>query len=352
MFKKIKNSYVLKYTILVLICIVITSAIEIIALAICELVGFELQSLNLFSFMLIVILFSIICGTIIAYFASKKIAKNQVAINKVISEVVSGNFDVELPKSRGSSQILVDDINKMIKELKNVKILKSDFISNFSHEFKTPIVSIKGFSEILLNEDLPVEKQKEFLQIIYDESERLSKLSKNLLLLSNLESSAIVPEKTTYFLNEQISACIKLLGQNLKQKNINTNLNLEKIKINANMDMFSQVWINLISNAIKYSKQNGIIEINLTKKNNKILISIKDNGIGIKQENIEHIFDKFYQVDNSRSENGNGLGLSIAKQIINLHDGTIQVNSTPDKFTEFIITLPISYVKTNKNNKS
>lgn len=326
------------------LCILFSAIITFFIVWLLQLCGINFSSISIYVFTLLVLGFGILLGTFLAYTVSKFKTNRQRRIDNIITQVISGNFNVEIPTKFGFSFVNVKDINTMIKELNNVQMLKSDFISNFSHEFKTPIVSIKGYSEILLNEDLPKDKQKEFLQIIYDECNRLSKLSSNMLLLSNLESSSIVPKKSLFYLNEQINSCVHLLSNGIKDKNIKINLNLEQIQIFGNMDMMSQIWLNLISNAIKFTNNDGHIDIKLFKENNNAVVKIEDDGIGIENENLSHIFDKFYKADKSHATNGNGLGLAITKQIIILHNGTITVESIKNQGSKFIIYLPLNWL--------
>ncbi len=341
MSKKPKLSQAVKLTIVFFLCMLSASIITFGVLIICDKCGLIDRSANVVIVMVTLLILSMILGTVLAYLTSIKISKEREQIDKVIKEVSSGNFDVEVTSTHnGEPSLTAQGINKIISELKNVKILKADFISNFSHEFKTPIVSINGFSEILLKEDLPPEKQKEFLQIIFDESQRLAKLSSNMLLLTNLESAYEVPDKTYYSLDEQVLSSIRLLSQSIRQKNITLKTNVESVKTCANIDFLSQVWINVLNNAIKYSYENGVIEVTVKNQDKLAVVSIKDNGTGIAQDKIPHIFDKFYQGDKSHSVNGSGLGLSIAKHIVSLHHGKIDVISEVGKGSEFIITLP------------
>ena len=318
----------------------ISSIVVFTAVYITTLLGINFKAFNIFLFLLILFIFNIIIGTILFSVLSKKTIDHQKEIENVIKEVSKGNFDVQITKSLNTSKDLDTNLNNMIKELKNIEILRSDFISNFSHEFKTPIVSINGFTDLLLNDNSLTENEKqEYLEIIHNESTRLSNLSQNMLLLSDLESKSILREQSSFRLDQQINSTIKLLEKDYKNKNITISTKLENTTINANKELLQQAWINLISNAIKYSKTNGNISIKLHNRDNNVIISIKDNGIGINKESVTHIFDKFYQEDKSHKTQGNGLGLSITKKIIDIHEGKIDVFSEKDIGTEFIITL-------------
>lgn len=236
---------------------------------------------------------------------------------------------------------LYQSFNSMVKELKIIEILRTDFISHFSHEFKTPIVSIKGFANLAKSENISKEERDEYLNIIINEIDRLVTLSNQTLLLTRLESIEIVVDKELYNLDEQIRQSILLLQNQWEEKNINLKIDLEKVKISSNKDLLQQLWINILNNSIKYSYDGGNIHVVLKEKDeNSIQVIIKDNGIGIDDETLKHIFTKFYQVDSSRKTEGLGLGLSIVKIIIDLCEGSIDVKSEKGKGTTFFITLP------------
>ncbi len=339
----LKKSYTFRYTLIVFMCMFLACVLVVLTVLITNWWGFPFGHFNLITFAILALIFCLVFGTIIAFGVSKNMAERQKEFDRVIEEVASGNFDVQLEVKEGPAMEMTANINKMIKELKNVKVLKSDFVTNFSHELKTPIVSIKGFSEILLNEKLPPKKQKEFLKIIYDESDRLSKLSSNMLYLSNLESSALPPEKENYPLDEQVKSAVQLLSNEAEKKGLSVKAKLEPCTYLGNSDMMLQVWINLISNAVKYSDEGGTIDITLSKTGGLLTFKIRNFGVGIKAEDLPHVFDQFYQTDRSHFSDGNGLGLAIAKQIVRLHGGQITVASTPltdaQSLTEFTVTL-------------
>lgn len=238
----------------------------------------------------------------------------------------------------------INNFNKILQELDSVAILKEDFISNFSHEFKTPITSIKGFAEILQSKpNLSEDEKKDYLQIIIDESTRLSMLSKNTLLMSKLDSQSCQENKSTFFLDEQLRELILMLDYEFSQKNINTEINLEKIKICACKELLLHIWTNLLTNAIKFT--NDEIQINAFVKNEFIIVQVIDNGIGIDKKNLKNIFDKYYQCDTSHKSSGNGLGLSIVKKVVELVDGKIEVESDLNQGTTFSV-----YLKNELNN--
>ena len=246
---------------------------------------------------------------------------------------------------------LLESFNTMTEELGGIEIFRNDFINNFSHEFKTPIVSIKGFAKQLRQDNLPKEQQQEYIDIIIKECERLSDMSSKILLLTKLENQQIITDKKDYSLDEQIRNCILLLEKQWDKKNIDFNVELAPAVFHGNEEMLSHVWLNLLDNAIKYSRENGEIYVSC-RETRKITstsaggiekiteVKITDNGIGMGEATLKHIFEKFYQGDTAHSDSGNGLGLPLVKRIIELCGGRISVQSEKDKGTSFYIYLP------------
>lgn len=289
----------------------------------------------------------IIIGTAISFMTSNRMTRKIKSISLGMTEISKGNFKIrveetdkeDMPSEFGE---LERAFNKMASDLDGIEMFRNDFINNFSHEFKTPIVSIRGFARQLQNPNLSQEERDEYIKIIVSESERLTKMSSNILLLSKLENQQIVSEKTDFYLDEQIRKSILLLEKAWSEKNIEFNLdNMDEIKYNFNEEMLSQVWINLISNAIKFSNVGGVITISLTQKDNKLVCSVKDNGIGMNDEVKSRIFEKFYQGDNSHNGSGNGIGLNIVSRIVTLAGGEITVESTEGEGSSLIVSLPL-----------
>lgn len=258
-------------------------------------------------------------------------------------KLATGNFSVRI-HLKGPKELrqLNKSFNHMAEELGSLEMLRSDFINNFSHEFKTPIVSLRGYAKVLKRENLSVMERNEYLDIIINESERLAELATNVLQLSKIESQAIIAEKTSYNLTEQIRTVVVLLESKWSAKHISFEVNSAEVMIIANEDMLSQVWINLLDNAIKFSPLNSEITISTKSKDGQISISIHNNGPRIELDQQKYIFDKFYQGDASHSSPGNGLGLSIAHKIVVLHSGTIRVARSDDNGTTFEVVLPLS----------
>lgn len=230
----------------------------------------------------------------------------------------------------------------MAEELSSLELLRTDFVNNFSHEFKTPIASIRGFARILQREDLTEEERKEYLEIIADESERLTELATNVLNLSRIENQTILSSQTVFNCSEQIRRAIVLLEPKWSKKNQNIRLECDEVKIYANMELLEQVWINLLDNAIKFSPENSEIRLLIRKRPGYILVTVSDSGPGIEKEAEAHIFDKFYQGDTSHAVAGNGLGLAIVRKILELHEGSIRVAETGAYGTVFEVRLPVN----------
>lgn len=285
-------------------------------------------------------------GTILAFIFLRIYMKRVDQIKEVLEGVSAGDFTkrIDVPK-KGHSMYseAIEYFNKMLDELNSNAILKADFVSNFSHEFKTPIVSIKGYAELIYETpDLDIELRNKYLNIIIEESRRLAKLASQTLLMSKLDSSTMVSNVSVFNLDEQIRECVLLLDNDLRKKNIDVVIDLEKIALKTNKDLLKEVWINLINNAINYSKKEaGRIDISSYQDLENIIISIRDNGIGIEEEIIPHIFDKYYQADSAHKSKGIGLGLSISQRIIEIIGGKITVSSVKGQGSVFNVILPV-----------
>lgn len=243
--------------------------------------------------------------------------------------IANGDYSARLSlKGLDELRALGDKFNHMAEELGSVEMLRTDFINNFSHEFKTPIVSIRGYAKELKQDDLTPEERNEYLDIIISESERLVSLSTNVLYLSKIEKQAILLDRKRFNLSEQIRLVLALLGKKFTDKNLEPEFNGKEIWCEGNEEMLKQVWINLLDNAIKFSPPDKKIKVYVTDSSGEISIKIQDFGNGMSPEQQKRIFDKFYQCDESHAATGNGLGLTIVKRIIDLHEGGITVCSS------------------------
>jgi signal transduction histidine kinase len=225
----------------------------------------------------------------------------------------------------------------MAEELKSVKTLREDFVHNFSHEFKTPIASINGFANLLLDGDLTEEERAQILKLIADESARLSRLSESTLLLSRVENQQFIYEKKAFRLDLQLKECVIMMESQWAKKGITINSELTPITYNGDAQLMQQVWINLLSNAIKFTPQGGCVGVSVSEADGKVKVEISDNGVGISEEALPKIFDKYFQ--GSKKKDGNGLGLPICKRIVGLSGGQIDVTSKVGEGTTFTVTL-------------
>lgn len=262
--------------------------------------------------------------------------KQHGSILNAMERIAQGDFSVFVPTDDQSHAEIAEAVNNMAKDLGNLETMRQDFISNVSHEIQSPLTSIGGFAALLKQDDLPADKRKRYAGIIETESKRLSSLSDNLLKLSSLNKSSIA--KNDFRLDKQLSNIILTLEPQWSEKKLTIEADFQKRTISGDEDLLSQVWVNLLVNAIKFTPEGGIICVSLNEKT----VKISDTGVGISKDDLPHIFERFYKVDKSRDRSlgGNGLGLSLAKKIVALHGGTITAQSEPGKGTTFTISLP------------
>lgn len=273
---------------------------------------------------------------------SRKIVNPIKKITDATKKVASGDFTIELETKRDDEiGELTHNFNKMVKELNSIECLQKDFINNVSHEIKTPISSIQGFAKLLEADNLSKEERKEYAEIIKEESDRLLYLSTNILKLAKLENQERIMNKTKFNIAEQIRRTISVLEPKWKEKNIKFNVSLKEQEFWGEKDLMYQVWMNIIENSIKFSKQDGQIDVKMKTNQDSIIVEIKDYGIGMEEEEAKKIFDRFYQIDKSHTKPGAGLGMTIAKRIVELSGGKIEVTSKLNESTTFIVTLPI-----------
>ena len=274
------------------------------------------------------------------YFMFEKFYKQFEDLAEGLEKAVDGDFYAKLnPENSGAMDKVYRNFNKVTDELKKVRNMQEEFVNNYSHELRTPISSIKGFSEMLLEEDLSEENRKKYLKIILDSANRLNNLAEESIIMTKLDSQAIL-EKEEYSLSEQLRNCIIMLEPSWSIKNIEVDVDMEEVKYNGNKDIMQHLWINLITNGIKYNKENGKIFISLKKnKDGKIVVTITDTGIGMSEEEVSHIFEKYYQVEKSKTMQGLGIGLTIVGRILNLVNGTIEVKSKLGEGSSFVVTL-------------
>lgn len=285
----------------------------------------------------------IIIGAFLITLSGKRAVKPILKLNAATQEVAKGNFDVQV-ENNSNDEVgqLTKNFNKMTGELKRIEYLRKDFINSVSHEFKTPIASIQGFAKLLQKGNLSEVEKQEYADIIVEETTRLSKLSSNILRLSSLDNQEKIEQKTVFSLDEQIRKTILLLEHEWSNKNIDFDIELDEVQYQGDEELLQQVWINLLNNAIKFSNTNSSIAVRLNRTNSAVKVEISDTGIGMSEESMLRIFEKFYQGDKSHSNDGNGLGLSLVKRILDLCGGSIRVERKFHEGSTFTVELPVS----------
>jgi len=292
---------------------------------------------------LIFFIVSVLTGIVVFYRFNNMFIKPLYQLSEAFKEVELGNYnavvstDVKIPElSR-----LLNGFNQMTKEISSVELLKKDFISSFSHEFKTPITSIRGFSRQIKEQDLTESKQREYIDIIYTESNRLINLSSNVLTLTKLEHQTYLTNVQNFNLGEQLRQTLVLLEKDWSLKQINLNLEIEDVIIKCNEEMMKQVWINIISNAINYSTPYSLLTVTCDYDGDFALVVVKDTGEGMPVDVKDRIFEKFFQGDCSHYTDGFGLGMSIVKRIVDLAHGNIKVSSKIGVGTSVEVRIPL-----------
>lgn len=263
-------------------------------------------------------------------------------LSEAAKEIAKGNFKISIEENNRIQEVneLASNFNLMVHELSGIETLRTDFVTNVSHEFKTPLSAIEGYATLLQDKTASDNERMEYTHMIIDSTRQLSTLAENILSLSRLENQEALLDKSVFRLDEQIRESILLLESKWAEKGIELVVDLEKANYIGSKNLLKQVWVNLLDNAIKFTPENGQVEVSLSIQENEITISIKDSGRGIESEEISHIFDKFYQSDKARKETGNGLGLALVKRIVDLSGGVIMVTSQYGTGSEFTVRLP------------
>ncbi len=293
------------------------------------------------------LIFAVLASALVGTIASKLVSKNSIntikELDDATKEIASGNYSIRIDEKSNLLELnnMAHNFNLMAKDLAMTHIMNNDFIGNVSHEFKTPLAAIEGYATLLNKDDVSAEKIKEYSENIILNSKRLAKMTGNILLLSSLDNSSNLLNKSTFSLDEQIREIVLLFEKNWTEKNLELDIDLDEIDYLGDPELLSHVWQNLFSNAVKFCDENGTVNLKLSKSKNEINFTISNTGKGVSEEDKEKIFEKFYQADKSRSSKGNGLGLSIVSKVIELHRGKIEVSSELYKSTTFIVTLPL-----------
>lgn len=272
-------------------------------------------------------------------------------------KVSNGDFSVYIPTIHTADKldyldIMILDFNKMVEELGSIETLKTDFVSNVSHEMKTPIAIIKNYAELLQMENITEEQRKEYSESIENAAMKLSHLITNILKLNKLENQTIVPEMEAYDVCRQLCDCILQFEEIWEEKDIEMDIDIEdSARVQADETLMELVWNNLMSNALKFTESGGTVTVKQTSDENYITVSVSDTGCGMTNDSVKHIFDKFYQGDTSHSKEGNGLGLAMVKRVIELVDGKITVASEEGVGSTFTVVLPAAVTNEEAGEK-
>ncbi len=295
-----------------------------------------------------VLLFLLVISTVIGFLLTLPASKIYLKpFNRVIDQLnrlSKGDFQARLAFGNPigdypTFQEIQRSFNRAAEELEHTEALRNDFINNFSHEFKTPIVSIAGFAKLLRRGNLPEEEQQEYLAVIEEESLRLSSLAINVLNLTKVESQTILTNVSRFNLSEQIRGAILMLEEKWSKKQLEMDIDFGEHLISANEELLKQVWINLLDNAVKFSPPGGKITVTIAEGEQEISVAISNRGKEIPEDCLGRVFYKFYQADESHSSEGNGIGLAIVKKVVGLHNGEVTVKSGSG-LTTFTVTLP------------
>ena len=285
---------------------------------------------------------SVIIGMIISKFVARRPIGSIVEISEATKEIARGNFNVQMNEDIRVTEIqtMARNFNLMVRELAATEILRNDFVENVSHEFKTPLTAIEGYAMLLQDSALSPAEREEYLNKILFNTHRLSTLVGNILLLSKMESKSLSEQSTCFRLDEQLRQAVVALEPQWTEKDISFDAVLDPVTVTGCERLLSQVWTNLIGNAIKFSDAGQEIAIRLLEQTECVVVSIRDHGCGMTPEVQAHIFEKFYQGDTSRRSMGNGLGLALVKRIVELSQGVIEVDSAPGEGSTFRVILP------------
>ena len=287
------------------------------------------------------LLFSIVF-LMMSFLSSSRIARPVSQLTRAVQHVSKGDFSIQLPEDQDDEMgNLMRSFNRMTDALEKTSSRQKDFISSVSHEFRTPIASIKGYARLLKTEGLDEEKRQEYTDMIAQEADRLSRLSETLLRLSALEQQTDPASISTFRLDEQVRQVLLRMEPQWSAHDIEFDLDLQELTVESDAELLNQVWTNLIQNAIKFSPDESQIHVAVRKNGEQAEFEVTDHGIGMSEETQRRIFDRFYQGDRSRSREGVGLGMSLVRRILNILNGEISIQSELNKGTTMIVRLPM-----------
>lgn len=285
--------------------------------------------------------FCLVMGSVITLIMGKIFFSPITRLGRAMRKVAKGDFKIRLETRLSTREVkeIYKNFNLMVEELGTTETLQTDFVSNVSHEFKTPINAIEGYAMLLQGCSHESTEQQEYIEKILYNTKRLSELVGNILLLSKVDNYAIAAKKEAFRLDEQIRCALLLFEQKWVEKEIEFDIDLDNVTYLGNESLLLHVWSNLIDNAIKFSDHGGLIKMRLEQEEEEVFFIIEDHGPGISEEERKHIFNKFYQGDSSHKQEGNGLGLALVKQILENCNGNIMVDDTFKEGSRFIVKL-------------
>nr|WP_294682739.1 HAMP domain-containing sensor histidine kinase [uncultured Anaerotignum sp.] len=302
---------------------------------------------EMYEISVISLFFVSLLGLIVSYITAKYVALPLMRMNRAAKVIANGNFEerVDVTSSDELGE-LAQSFNHMAESLQTHEKVQKDFIANISHDLRSPLTSMQGFLTAMLDGTIPPEKQERYLKIVLEETERLSRMTQSIVELSRAQSSTILLEETDFELNELIRWNIEMLEPQLEEKNVQIHgiYEAEQTMVHGDKDKISRVLQNLLSNAAKFSPQNGVIEVETTLDKKKVLISVKDEGPGISEEDQKYVFDRFFKTDTTRNmdKTGSGIGLAIVREFLQAHGETITVKSEKGRGATFVFSLKLA----------
>lgn len=290
------------------------------------------------------LLVSGITVALMSYFIGRRVLTPLVKLSSASKEVARGNFDVTVSDSSKMEEVqsTFRNFNAMVRELKSISTLSSDFIANVSHEFKTPLSVIEGYAMLLQDDRLTAQEREDYLNKILVNTRRLNTLVGNILMLSKMETKPLPEQYMRFRLDEQLRQVVAQLEPQWSAKGISFRVRLDEVELLGWEQVLPYVWSNLISNAIKFSPSGSVIALTLLEQRECAVVTVSDRGCGMEPDVQERIFEKFYQGDTSHKAEGNGLGLALVRQIVELSQGVVEVESQPGKGSTFRVILPKS----------
>ena len=299
--------------------------------------------MDIIAVFVILYLVSLAAGVVISAIVGKRILNPVLRLGDAAKKIAGGDFSVRLEEDGRIEELVLmaRNFNLMAQELGATETFRDDFIANISHEFKTPLAAIEGYAVLLRDAELSLSEKNQYIEKIITATRRLSRLSANILKISQLEGQEIITDKKKFRLDEQLRQALLMLEDSWSRKSLELDLYLDdEVIYYGNDELLMQAWLNIISNAVKFTPEGGRITVSLTEESENVVVRISDTGIGMDEYTVHHVFDKFYQADTSRKAEGNGLGLALVSRIIKLCGGTVTVASAPGAGSAFTVTLP------------